>query len=311
MSVQSGKRSSLAFVQVIGEQTLLDLFLREADDFRGTSDILSQEDEYQLTQLILVGDKSAHAEMVYANVRLVKKIAETFLDWGLRNGFELMDLIQEGNLGLLRAIETFDPEKGFKFSTYATWWIRQFIRNAVANGGLIRLPVSMRNLIWKIGRYTYEFELENGRRPSIDEIASEFAIRRDRVEEVLVANIVTSLPVSLEMPISQEDVQGASFGDLIADEQSLFETESVASIDLFRARVAIRRILKPEESKVIELRFLSKGLLSHGEVGEKLKLKREKVQQLERTALAKLRANQEFREKYADLLNTELVRVNV
>ncbi len=256
----------------------LRLYLREI----GKVPLLTADQEVALAKRIERGDMIAKAHMIEANLRLVVSIAKGYLGRGL----SFLDLIQEGSLGLIRAVEKFDYRKGFKFSTYATWWIRQAVTRAIADKArTIRIPVHMVEKLNKVVHIERQLVQRLGREPRPDEIAAELEITVDEVREILR---MAQLPVSLEKPIGEEEE--SSLGDFVPDEQaeSPFDT---ASLSLRREDIeAALASLPDRERRVIELRF---GLIGAQpctleEVGRAFGVTRERIRQIENNTLKKL-----------------------
>ncbi len=249
----------------------------------GKVDLLSADEEVVLAERIEKGDIEARRILTNANLRLVVSIAKRYVG----RGMAFLDLIQEGNLGLLKAVEKFDCTKGFKFSTYATWWIRQAITRAIADQArTIRIPVHMVETINKIMRTTRVLVQELGRDPSTQEIADKMGMPEDRVIEILK---IAQDPVSLETPIGEEE--DSHLGDFIPDEDAL-APEEMASYMLLREQLFdVLDTLTDRESKVLILRFgLEDGRpRTLEEVGEIFKVTRERIRQIEAKALRKLR----------------------
>ncbi len=249
----------------------------------GRIPLLTPEREKYLAERIALGDRAAKDELIEANLRLVVSIAKTHVG----KGMYFLDLIQEGNLGLIKAVEKFDYSKGYKFSTYAHWWIRQAITRAIADQArTIRIPVHMVETIHKVSRTARQLLQELGREPTTDEIAERLGMTADKVREIMK---IAQDPVSLETPIGEEE--DSHLGDFVEDNDSPAPSES-ASFSLLREQIAeILRTLTPREAQVIKLRFgLEDGRpRTLEEVGRQFKITRERIRQIEAKALRKLR----------------------
>lgn len=271
------------------------LYLREI----GKIPLLNAEEELALAQKVVSGDKKAKDKMAEANMRLVVSIAKRYSGRGL----DFLDLIQEGNTGLLRAVEKFDPDKGFKFSTYATWWIRQAITRAIADQArTIRIPVHMVETINKLLRTQRRMTQELNREPTIEELAKELEMEPDKVEYVMkIKQDITSLDAGVGRDGDDED---SVLRDFIEDEESATPEESAASQLLKEQVQAILSTLSDREQKIIKMRFGLENGKSHTleEVGQEFAVTRERIRQIEAKALAKLRKHKDSK-KLHEYLN--------
>ena len=262
------------------------LYLREI----GKIPLLSAEEELELAQKVVSGDKKAKDKMAEANMRLVVSIAKRYSGRGL----DFLDLIQEGNTGLLRAVEKFDPDKGFKFSTYATWWIRQAITRAIADQArTIRIPVHMVETINKLLRTQRRMTQELNREPTIEELAKELEMEPEKVEYVIkIKQDITSLDAGVGRDGEDED---SVLGDFIEDEDSATPEESATSQLLKEQVQAVLSTLSEREQKIIKMRFGLENGKSHTleEVGQEFAVTRERIRQIEAKALAKLRKHKD------------------
>lgn len=255
------------------------LYLKEI----GEIPLLTPQDEIELAARIKKGDKKAREQMIKANLRLVVKIAHDYENYGL----PLLDLISEGNIGLMKAVERFDPAKGGKLSTYAAWWIKQAIKRALANQAkTIRLPVHLVDKIARMRRIAMKLQEELGREPSDEELAEELGLSPMRVALMRTAGI---RPASLDAPIGDDD--NNTYSELIADEQAgspydRLEDETVR--DMLRD---LMKSLEPREAEILSYRFGLDGGPERTleEVGEKFKVTRERIRQIQNIALRKLR----------------------
>jgi RNA polymerase primary sigma factor len=260
------------------------LYLREI----GKIPLLSAEEELALAKRVVAGDKDAKDKMAEANMRLVVSIAKRYVGRGL----DLLDLIQEGNTGLLRAVEKFDPDKGFKFSTYATWWIRQAITRAIADQArTIRIPVHMVETINKLLRTQRRLTQELNREPTNEEIAKEMEIDVDKVEHIMkIKQDISSLDASI-----RDDEEDSVLADFIEDEDTVSPEES-ATGQLLKEQVKdMLGALTEREQKILKLRFGLEDGKSHTleEVGQEFSVTRERIRQIEAKALAKLRKHRD------------------
>ena len=262
------------------------LYLREI----GKIPLLTPEEETELAKRIVKGDKKAKDKMVESNMRLVVSIAKRYNGRGL----DLLDLIQEGNTGLLRAVEKFDPDKGFKFSTYATWWVRQAITRAIADQArTIRIPVHMVETINKVLRTTRKLTSELNREPTNEEIAKELDMEPEKIDYVMrIKQDIASLDASVGREGDDED---SVLGDFIEDEERDSPEDSAANQILKEQLSEIIATLTDREQKIIRLRFGIGGGRPHTleEVGNEFDVTRERIRQIEAKALSKLRKNKE------------------
>ena len=260
------------------------LYLREI----GKIPLLTSAEELALAQRVVAGEKVAKDKMAEANMRLVVSIAKRYVGRGL----DLLDLIQEGNTGLLRAVEKFDPDKGFKFSTYATWWIRQAITRAIADQArTIRIPVHMVETINKLLRTQRRLTQELNREPTNEEIAKEMEIDVDKVEHIMkIKQDISSLDASV-----RDDEEDSVLGDFIEDEDTVSPEESATSQLLKEHVKDMLGALTEREQKILKLRFGLEDGKSHTleEVGQEFNVTRERIRQIEAKALAKLRKHRD------------------
>jgi RNA polymerase primary sigma factor len=277
---------------VLTEQVYMDdiaddsvrLYLREI----GKIPLLTAEEELALAHRVVAGEKNAKDKMAEANMRLVVSIAKRYVGRGL----DLLDLIQEGNTGLLRAVEKFDPDKGFKFSTYATWWIRQAITRAIADQArTIRIPVHMVETINKLLRTQRRLTQELNREPTNEEIAKAMEIEVEKVEHIMkIKQDISSLDASV-----RDDEEDSVLADFIEDEDTISPEESATGSLLKEHVKEMLSSLTEREQKILKLRFGLEDGKSHTleEVGQEFSVTRERIRQIEAKALAKLRKHKD------------------
>ena len=255
------------------------MYLREI----GRIPLLSYDEELELAKKVLAGDEAAKQKLAESNLRLVVSIAKKYVGRGML----FLDLIQEGNMGLIKAVEKFDYTKGYKFSTYATWWIRQAITRAIADQArTIRIPVHMVETINKLKRTSRHLLQQLGREPTPEEIAAEMEIPVEKVTEI---QKIAQDPVSLETPIGEED--DSHLGDFIQDDDSPAPQDAAAYTLLREQLEEVMKTLTPREAKVLKLRFGLEDGKSRTleEVGKEFNVTRERIRQIEAKALRKLR----------------------
>jgi RNA polymerase primary sigma factor len=262
------------------------MYLREI----GRVPLLTADEEVSLAKRIASGDRVAKKKLAEANLRLVVSIAKKYIGRGL----SLLDLIQEGNTGLLRAVEKFDYKRGYKFSTYATWWIRQAITRAIADHArTIRIPVHMVETINKMIRIQRQMVQELGREPTVDEIAKEMRTTKDKVEHIMKISQET---VSLESPVGEEE--DSKLGDFIEDKESLSPQEMTVR-SLMKGDLGIfLKHLTPREQKILKMRFGLEDGRTHTleEVGKEFGVTRERIRQIEAKALQKLKKHDQSKQ---------------
>lgn len=265
---------------VTGERSTIKQYLQEI----GQIPLLTIDQEIQLAKRIHRGDRAARDLMIKSNLRLVVKIAHDYKDFGL----PLLDLISEGNIGLIKAVERFDPAKGGKLSTYAAWWIKQSIKRALANQSkTIRLPVHLVDKISKMRRIANSLTEELGREPTDEEIAIELQIPTAKVAHL---KSVSTRPASLDAPISDED-GGTPFGEIVGDESAIDPYENLREKNLQSDLRSLLDGLEDREAEIIKLRFGLEGKdeLTLEEVGKIFNVTRERVRQLQNIAITKMR----------------------
>ena len=269
----------LSFVDGVNIDDPVKVYLKEI----GRVPLLTSEEEVELAQRMAEGDAAAKKRLAEANLRLVVSIAKRYVG----RGMQFLDLIQEGNLGLIKAVEKFDHTKGFKFSTYATWWIRQAITRAIADQArTIRIPVHMVETINKVIRVSRQLLQELGHDPSPDEIAEEMNMPVEKVREILK---IAQEPVSLETPIGEEE--DSHLGDFIPDDDAPAPADAASHTLLKEQLSEVLKTLTPREEKVLRLRFGLEDGRSRTleEVGKEFNVTRERIRQIEAKALRKLR----------------------
>ena len=256
------------------------IYLREI----GQTPLLTREEEVKLAKRIKKGDQAARQQMIKANLRLVVKIAHDYSSYGL----PLLDLISEGNIGLMKAVERFDPKKGGKLSTYAAWWIKQSIKRALANQSkTIRLPVHLVDKIARMRRVGMQLAEEFGREPTDEELGEELSMAPGKIAQLRTAAI---RPASLDATVGQDE-DGASLGDLIGDEAATAPSDLLSDKNLRKSVMDLLHVLDERELKIITLRFGLDGKkeMTLEEVGKKFKVTRERIRQLQNIALRKIK----------------------
>ena len=269
----------LSFVDGVNIDDPVKVYLKEI----GRVPLLSSDEEVELAQRMAEGDAYAKKRLAEANLRLVVSIAKRYVG----RGMQFLDLIQEGNLGLIKAVEKFDHTKGFKFSTYATWWIRQAITRAIADQArTIRIPVHMVETINKVKKVSSQLLHQNGHDPTAEEIAAALDMPVDKVREIMR---VAQEPVSLETPIGEEE--DSHLGDFIPDDDAPAPADAASHTPLKEQLGEVLKTLTPREEKVLRLRFgLEDGRSRTLEdVGKEFNVTRERIRQIEAKALRKLR----------------------
>ena len=258
--------------------TTIAIYLREIGRFP----LLTPQEEFELATKIAQGDRRARALMITSNLRLVVTIAHGYANLGL----PLLDLISEGNIGLMRAIDRFDPSQGAKLSTYAAWWIRQAIKRALSDHGkTIRLPVHLGDKILKMRRIARQMSEELGREPTDEELGEEIGLTSGKVSQL---KTFSTRPASLDAPIADDDL--TEFGESVADGEARTPFELLRDKDLHNGVDDLLEGLNDREKKIISQRFgLDGGPKTLQEVGNELGVSRERIRQLENSALSKLR----------------------
>ena len=285
---------NMDFVDNINVDDPVKMFLKEI----GKIPLLTYEEENILAEKMVKGDKEAKKKLIESNLRLVVSIAKKYIG----RGMNFLDLIQEGNLGLIKAVDKFDQSKGYKFSTYATWWIRQAITRAIADQArTIRIPVHMVETINKLIRTSRHLLQTLGREPTPEEIAAELEMPVEKVREVLK---VSQEPISLETPVGEEDE--SNLGNFIPDEDAPSPAAQAADVLLREHIEDVMQTLTPREAKVLKLRFgLQDGRMrTLEEVGREFQVTRERIRQIEAKALRKLRHPSRSK-RLKDFMNSE------
>ena len=255
----------------------------------GKYPLLTREEEIELAKKIEQGDIEARNKLISCNLRLVVSIAKKYMNRGL----QFLDLIQEGNIGLMKAVDKFDYNRELKFSTYATWWIRQGIQRAISDQGrLIRIPVHMGDIISKLSKVTRQLVQEKGREPTTAELAERLEMPEDKI---LYIQRISQDPVSFETPVGQED--DSYLGDFLEDTNSLSPSEVAENKMLKEILIKVLQTLTPREQKVIRLRYgIDDGRQrTLEEVGKEFNVTRERIRQIETKALQKLRQPQRLK----------------
>jgi len=271
----------------IGPNNSLRVYLREISK----TELLTPEQEIELADRISKGDANARAHMIRANLRLVVKIAQDYANYGL----PLADLISEGNMGLMKAVERFDPEKGGKLSTYAAWWIKQSIKRALANQSkTIRLPVHMVDKVAKMRRISALLSESIGREPTNEELAEELGIPRAKLAMLKQAS---QRPASLDAPVNE--TESTSYGELIGDEKAASPLENLTNKNLHGQIDDLFDMLDGREQRIIDARFGLNGSkpMTLEEVGREFGVTRERIRQLQNVALQKMRRALRKKEK--------------
>ena len=269
------------------EQESLQIYLQQIAQIP----LITVQDEIDLAAEIQIGNEKAREKMITANLRLVVKIAQEYSNLGL----SLLDLINEGNIGLMKAVERFDPSKGGKLSTYASWWIKQSIKRALANQSkTIRLPIHMVDRVTQIRRTTSILNERLGREPTDEELAGEMNLP---VNRITLLKSVSQKPASLDSPIG--DKEGSTLGEIVQDDKATSPLDNLQSKSLVGDISKVLDLLESREADIIRLRFGLEGLdpMTLEEVGEKIGVTRERVRQLQEQALRELRKSMAKLEK--------------
>lgn len=286
--------SDFSFMDNLNTDDPVKLFLKEI----GNTTLLDYETESKLAERMANGDMDARKQLVESNLRLVVSIAKRYIG----RGMHFLDLIQEGNLGLIKAVEKFDLKKGYKFSTYATWWIRQAITRAIADQArTIRIPVHMVETINKLIRTSRHLLQQLGREPSPEEIAQEVEMPVEKVREILK---IAQEPISLETPVGDENE--TVLGNFIQDEDAPSPSDQAADILLRTHLDEVMETLTPREARVIKLRFglIDGRMRTLEEVGQEFQVTRERIRQIEAKAIRKLKHPSRSK-RLKDFMNTE------
>ena len=273
-------------------ETGIKIYLREI----GRTPLLTRQQEIELAAKIKKGDGKARARMINSNLRLVVTIAQDYANFGL----PLLDVISEGNIGLMTAVDRFDPSKGAKLSTYAAWWIRQSIKRALSNQGkTIRLPVHLGDKISKMRRVALQMSEELGREPTDDELGEESGIASGKVSQLKTVSI---RPASLDAPVSDND-DSTEFGESVADEEAQTPFELLRDKSLRDEVDNVLKVLDAREKKIVFQRFGLDGGKPRTleEVGKKLGVTRERIRQVQNVALSKLRRALNQKDRPTDL----------
>jgi len=260
-------------------QNSLKVYLKEIS----VTPLLTREEEVELSKKIQAGDLAARERMIKSNLRLVVKIAQDYANYGL----PLVDLISEGNVGLMKAVERFDPEKGGKLSTYAAWWIKQSIKRALANQSkTIRLPVHMVDKIARMRRVSTMLTEEFGREPTVEELAEEIGLP---VKKVALLRRASQPPTSLDAPVGEDD--GTTYSEIIGDEKAINPLDALDNNTLHGELDGLLDLLDEREHQIIDARFGLNGAtpMTLEEVGREFGVTRERIRQLQNLALKKMR----------------------